>query len=163
MKARPLHPLVRLTLLTGLICVAFTGAAGAQQPSQAQADAIRQSCRGDYQAHCAGVPTGGSAALQCLQRNLASLSSPCRTAVSATEGGSAPSAASPGRPAPAAAPPMTPREEAALMRRSCGGDFRALCRGVALGGGRAMACLADHQESLSPPCREAMAAARGAR
>jgi hypothetical protein len=165
MKARPLHPLVRLTLLTGLICVAFTGAAGAQQPSQAQADAIRQSCRGDYQAHCAGVPTGGSAALQCLQRNLASLSSPCRTAVSATEGGSAPSAASQGRPAPspAMAPPMTPREEAALMRRSCGGDFRALCRGVALGGGRAMACLADHQESLSPPCREAMAAARGGR
>ena len=167
MTARPLHPLVRLTLLTGLICVAFTGAAGAQQPSQAQADAIRQSCRGDYQAHCAGVPTGGSAALQCLQRNLASLSSPCRTAVSATEGGSAPnpSAASQGRPAPspAMAPPMTPREEAALMRRSCGGDFRALCRGVALGGGRAMACLADHQESLSPPCREAMAAARGGR
>jgi hypothetical protein len=167
MTARPLHPLVRLTLLTGLICVAFTGVAGAQPPSQAQADAIRQSCRGDYQAHCSGVPTGGSAALQCLQRNLASLSSPCRTAVSAAEGGGAPnpSAASQGRPAPspAMAPPMTPREEVALMRHSCGGDFRALCRGVALGGGRAMACLADHQESLSPPCREAMAAARGSR
>jgi hypothetical protein len=167
MTARPLHPLVRLTLLTGLICAAFTGAAGAQQPSQAQADAIRQSCRGDYQAHCAGVPTGGSAALQCLQRNLASLSSPCRTAVSATEGGSAPnpSTASQGRPAPspAMAPPMAPREEAALMRRSCGGDFRALCRGVALGGGRALACLAVHQESLSPPCRVAMAAARAGR
>ena len=56
---------------------------------------------------------------------------------------------------------VAPREEAAMMRRSCGGDFRALCRGVALGGGRAMACLADHQESLSPPCREAMAAAHG--
>ena len=165
MTALRLHPLVRLTLLTGLICVAFTGTADAQQPSQAQADAIRQSCRGDYQAHCAGVPTGGSAALQCLQRNLASLSSPCRTAVSAAEGGNAPSAASQGRPAPspAMAPPMTPREEAALMRRSCGGDFRALCRGVALGGGRAMACLADHHETLSPPCREAMAAARTGR
>ena len=71
MTARPLHPLVRLTLLAGLICVAFTGAAGAQQPSQAQADAIRQSCRGDYQAHCAGVPTGGS----------------CRAAMSAAQSG----------------------------------------------------------------------------
>ena len=166
MTARAL-PLFRLTLLTGLICGAFAGAARAQQPSPAQADAIRQSCRGDYQAHCAGVPTGGSAALQCLQRNLASLSSSCRTAVSTAEGGGAPnpSAASQGRPppAPAMAPAMTPREQAALMRRSCGGDFRALCRGVSLGGGRALACLADHQESLSPPCREAMATARGGR
>jgi len=34
------------------------------------------------------------------------------------------------------------------------------CPGVTLGGGRAVACLADHQESLSPPCREALAAAR---
>jgi hypothetical protein len=165
MTARRLHPLVRLTLIAGLICGSLSGTASAQQPSQAQADAIRQSCRGDYQAHCAGVPTGGAAALQCLQRNLAGLSPACRTAVSATEGAGAnpPAAASQGRPAPspATAPPMTPREEAALMRRSCGGDFRALCRGVALGGGRALACLADHQESLSPPCREAMAAARG--
>ena len=158
--------MARLTLIAGLICGSLTGTAGAQQPSPAQADAIRQSCRGDYQAHCAGVPTGGSAALQCLQRNLSSLSPPCRTAVGATEGGSAPNpptAASQGRPAPAPPPMMTPREEAAMMRHSCSGDFRALCRGVALGGGRAMACLADHQESLSPPCREALAAARGGR
>ncbi len=165
MTARSRLPLVRLTLIAGLICGALTAPAGAQRPSQAQADAIRQSCRGDYQAHCAGVPTGGSAALQCLQRNLASLSPPCQTAVSATEGGGAPnppSAASQGGPPPSSsAPPMAPREQAAMMRRACGGDFRALCHGVRPGGGRALACLADHQESLSPPCREALAAAHG--
>jgi hypothetical protein len=165
MTARELHPLARLTLVAVLICGSLTGTAGAQQPSQAQADAIRQSCRGDYQAHCAGVPTGGAAALQCLQHNLGSLSAPCRTAVSATEGGGStnpPAAAAQGGPAPppGAMPSMPPREVAAMMRRSCGGDFRALCRGVRPGGGRALACLADHQESLSPPCREAMAAAR---
>jgi hypothetical protein len=160
MTIRLPHPLVRLTLIAGLICGSLTGTAGAQQPSQA--DAIRQSCRGDYQAHCAGVPTGGAAALQCLQRNLPSLSPVCQSAVSATEAGGAPTppaAASQG--GPAAAPPMTPREAAAMMRRACGGDFRALCRGVRPGGGRALACLADHQESLSPPCRKALAAARG--
>lgn len=164
MTARPLPPLVRLTLIAGLICGALTAPAGAQRPSQAQTDAIRQSCRGDYQAHCAGVPTGGSAALQCLQRNLASLSPPCQTAVSATEGGGAPnppSTASQGGPPPSSSAPMAPREQAAMMRRACGGDFRALCHGVRPGGGRALACLADHQESLSPPCREAMAAAHG--
>ena len=36
---------------------------------------------------------------------------------------------------------MTMREELALVRQSCAGDFRALCSGVPLGGGRAIACL----------------------
>src|SRR6476659_2622209 len=121
-----------LMLLTGLMLGA-AGAAGAQQPTQAQADAIRQSCRGDYQAHCASVPTGGAAALQCLQANIASLSPACPSAVGATErGAAAPSAggaAVPGR----AAPMAPPREQAAMMRRACGGDFREYCRGVGLG------------------------------
>ena len=148
-----------LMLVTGLMLGA-AGAAGAQQPTQAQANAIRQSCRSDYQAHCASVPTGGAAALQCLQANIASLSPACQSAVGATERGAAtPPAggtAGPGQTAPMA----PPREQAAMMRRACGGDFREYCRGVGLGGGRALACLADHRESLSPGCREALAAMR---
>jgi hypothetical protein len=54
---------------------------------------------------------------------------------------------------------MTRREQAGMLRRACGGDFRRYCPGVALGGGRALACLADHRESLSPPCQEALASA----
>ena len=60
-----------------LLLVGIGGASGptaAQQPSPAQASAIRSSCRGDYQAHCAGVPTGGQASLACLQQNMAGLS-----------------------------------------------------------------------------------------
>ena len=145
-----------LLLLTGLMLGA-AGAAGAQQPSQAQANAIRQSCRRDYQAHCSSVPTGGAAALQCLQANIASLSPACQSAVGATERG----ATAPPAGVPAQAAPMSPpREQAAMMRRACGGDFREYCRGVGLGGGRALACLADHRESLSPGCREALAAMR---
>ena len=45
--------------------------ASAQQPTSAQASAIRSACRADYQANCAGVPTGGEAALACLQQNAA--------------------------------------------------------------------------------------------
>jgi len=143
-------------LLTGLMLGA-AGAAGAQHPSQAQANAIRQSCRSDYQAHCSSVPTGGAAALQCLQANIASLSPACQSAVGATERG----ATAPPAGVPAQAAPMSPpREQAAMMRRACGGDFREYCRGVGLGGGRALACLADHRESLSPGCREALAAMR---
>jgi len=57
--------------------------AQAQQPTQAQIATIRQTCRIDYQAHCATVPTGGAAALQCLQQNAQSLSAPCQQALGA--------------------------------------------------------------------------------
>ncbi|MFO1325316.1 MAG: hypothetical protein U1F15_14820 [Burkholderiales bacterium] len=70
--------------------------ASAQQPTSAQAGAIRQACRSDYPAVCAGVPTGGQAALACLQQNAASTSPACQQALRAVGGASA--------AAPAAAP-----------------------------------------------------------
>jgi hypothetical protein len=83
--------------------LSLSTAAVAQQPTQAQISAIRSSCQSDYRAHCAGVPTGGAAALACLRKNVASLSQACQTAVNAA--GAGPSAA-PAAPAasPAAAP-----------------------------------------------------------
>jgi hypothetical protein len=168
-----------INLLVGLLLFGIAATAAAQQPSQAQIGAIKQSCRADYQSYCSGVPTGGSAALQCLQGNIASLSPQCQTAVGAVSGsGSArpPSQASQSAPpygASSAAPPPAPssapssamsmRSEAALMRRSCGGDFRAYCQGVRPGGGRAIGCLAENQARLSPSCRSALAEAQGAR
>ena len=139
-----------------LALAALAGTASAQRPSQAQADAIRQSCRADYQAHCADVPTGGQAALQCLQRNAASLSPPCQQSLAAIGGGAPPHTAM-------AAPPTSMREKAAMLRRSCAMDYRALCRGVQPGGGRALACLQDNSQSLSPRCRDALVAAQGGR
>jgi hypothetical protein len=165
-----MHRVAYLSLLVGAMLGAHVADVAAQQPTQAQTNAIRQSCRSDYQAHCASVPTGGSAALQCLQQNLSSLSPSCQTAVSAVGGGSrAPTASAPAASAPAQgsvppsppSPPMTMRQEAALLRNACGGDFRTYCSGVRLGGGRALACLADHRESLSPTCQNAMSTARG--
>lgn len=143
-----------------LLCLHATSVL-AQQPTQAEANAIRQSCRSDYEAHCSSVPPGGSASLQCLKDNLSTLSPSCRTAVAATTGGSAPQgSAAQSNQSPAAAPPpppMSPREEAGLLRGACGGDFRTYCRGVALGGGRALHCLAANQARLSSPCRQALA------
>src|SRR5436305_8270210 len=73
----------------------------AQAPSQAQRDAIKSQCRSDYIAHCSSVPPGGEASLQCLQKNMSSLSSSCQSAVLAVE---APAAAAPkADSAPAAA------------------------------------------------------------
>ena len=55
----------------------------AQQPTQAQRDAIRNSCRSDFMSNCSGVTPGGLEALQCLQRNSARLSVGCRNSVNA--------------------------------------------------------------------------------
>jgi hypothetical protein len=151
------------TMLVGLLLSNFGTLALAQQPSQAQASAIKQSCRSDYQANCSSVPAGGRASLQCLQQHLSDLSPACQSAVNAASSGESahpPAAASP----PAEVPPaMSPRQQAALMRRSCGPDFHAYCQGVPLGGGRGLACLAANQSRLSPSCSSALAEARASR
>lgn len=55
----------------------------AQLPTDAQRSAIRSACRSDYWAYCRSVPTGGAAALSCLQQNRSSLSASCQSAVGA--------------------------------------------------------------------------------
>jgi pyruvate/2-oxoglutarate dehydrogenase complex dihydrolipoamide acyltransferase (E2) component len=114
------------------------------------------------------VPTGGAPALQCLEKNKAKLSADCERAVAAAGGGAAaPAAAAPAQAnaspnaAPAAAPAapplvlraMRPREVLFVMRSACGADVRALCPGVAPGGGRIIECLVAQSASLSPDCR----------
>jgi len=147
--------------------------AAAKKPSDAQVAAIRSACRSDYQKVCAGVPTGGAPALQCLEKNKSKLSSNCQQAVNAASGGattpaagnaSAAAATTSPAAAPAATPapalvlrPMRPREELFVVRSACGGDVRALCGGVAPGGGRIARCLATQAASLSPACKEVLA------
>ena len=142
--------------------------APAQLPSSAQISAIRSACRSDYPKVCAGVPTGGAPALQCLQQNKAKLSAACGQAVSAATGGTAAPAASgaiaaaPAATATAAAPavivlrPMRPREELLVVRSACGADVRSLCGTVVGGGGRIVQCLASNAASLSPACKDVL-------
>ena len=69
------------------------------------ANAIRQACRADFQANCAGVPAGGQAALACLQQNAAKASPACQQALRAVSdaAAAAPRAAAAPAPQPAAA------------------------------------------------------------
>ena len=146
--------------------------AAAKKPSSAQVAAIRSACRSDYQKVCAGVPTGGAPALQCLEENKSKVSPACEQAVNAASGGTAAPAAGDAAAtaatgslgaAPAAAPapvlvlrPMRPREELFVLRSACGGDVRALCGGIAPGGGRIVRCLATQAASLSPACQSVL-------
>ncbi|HKE39218.1 MAG TPA: hypothetical protein VKG21_05215 [Casimicrobiaceae bacterium] len=81
-------------------CVLAAAPALAQQPSAGQANAIREACRSDYMANCAGVPPGGEAALACLKQNAAKTSPKCQQALRAAAGG-------PGASAPSSAPPAS--------------------------------------------------------
>jgi hypothetical protein len=70
-----------------------------------------------------------------------------------------PPAAKTAAPPPAAAvepAPAGPLERLVFLRRACGGDARAFCAGVPLGGGRIVECLSAKMPSLSPPCRDAL-------
>jgi Cysteine rich repeat len=146
---------------SGLVLAALTTPLAAQQPTSAQQNAVRQNCRSDFQAHCSGVPTGGSAALKCLQQNAASLSDPCQQALSAIGGSRSAHPAQSAAPGePAAAPPLSRRQRAYILRQACGMDFQTDCHGVPLGGGHAIECLAAHRETLSPGCQRALASAR---
>jgi hypothetical protein len=142
-------------------------APAAGQPTSAQISAIRSACRSDYPKVCAGVPTGGAPALQCLEKNKAKLSAGCEKAVSAASGGgaagAAPAAAGAATAAaPAATPtvivlrPMRPREELLVLRSACGADVRTICGGVQPGGGRIVQCLATNAAQLSPACKDVL-------
>jgi Cysteine rich repeat len=166
--------------LSGLLVMSlgWVSPAVAQKPSQAQITAIRQACPADYQTYCSNVPTGGSASLACLKRNVQSLSEPCQQAVAAI-GSPAPAVQNP-RPATAPtapattaplaapavgayAPPTSPRQEAMLLRRACGMDYRTYCSEVPIGGGRVIECLRENGPSLSRQCRSALLSARQGR
>ncbi|ARQ02247.1 hypothetical protein [Pseudorhodoplanes sinuspersici] len=81
---------------------------------------------------------------------------PVRPAAPPPAAPAAPAAVSP----PAAAPKRQPTlGEAVMIRRFCATDYRVLCKGTQIGGGRAVKCLADNGPALSPGCKAAMAKA----
>lgn len=140
----------------------------AKRPSAKQMSAMRSACRSDFISRCSGVQPGGSAALQCLERNKAELSQPCQGAIAAL-GGTATGANVGEASAPASGTPAATRsfpvrrlqlrEELAILR-ACSGDSRNLCAGTPRGGGRLIACLASNASQLGPQCRTALAVAR---
>jgi cysteine rich repeat protein len=163
--------------------VLFATAALAQAPSEAQREAIKSQCRSDYMAHCSSIPPGGEASLQCLQKNMSSLSAGCAGAVRAVEAPAAPKAetAPKTETAPAAAKTETPaaataakpktaatqakpqpsEAQVSAIRSACRSDYQKFCPGVPTGGAPALQCLVKNKARLSPPCGEAVAAASG--
>src|SRR5689334_22972939 len=133
------------------------------QPTDAQKEAVKSACRSDYMAHCSSVTPGGEAALQCLAKNMSSLSAGCAGAVKAVEAAAAPKS-EPAKSEPAkteAAPAAAPKSESTsakpaaepkggakpaaaagkptsaqvnAIKSACRGDYPKVCAGVPPGG-----------------------------
>ncbi len=87
-QKRELIEMTRTTTTASLLLAAtfaLATQAFAQAPSEAQREAIKSNCRSDYIAHCSSIPPGGAASLECLQKNMSSLSASCAGAVRAVE------------------------------------------------------------------------------
>jgi len=168
------------------ITFAATIPALSQAPTDAQRSAIRSECRADYEAHCASIPPGGMASLQCLQKNMSSLAPGCQTAVRAVEAPAEPKAEASPEAKPEAAPPAAaavpatetaapaaPKAAAtapakkpssaqvAAIRSACRADYQKTCAGVPAGGAAALNCLETNKSKLSANCQQAVNAASG--
>jgi hypothetical protein len=155
--------------------------ASAQQPSQAQRDAIRAACRSDFIANCSGVQPGGKEAFECLLRNDAKLSPSCRTAVNAAAPKPAEPAAAAPPPSPATAAPAqsetappaakaerappgiqvapaeAQNEQLKAVQQACTlNDFVAHCSWIAPNNPEILACLKANTVDLSPNCQAAV-------
>src|ERR1700759_2530679 len=154
----------------------------AQGPSEAQRAAIKSNCRSDYIAHCSSIPPGGAASLECLQKNMGSLSASCASAVRAVE---APAAAPKTAEEPKAEPKTETKEAApaaketkaepkaagaakkpsqaqiSAIKSNCRSDYPKVCAGVPTGGEAALDCLEKNKGKVSAACAKAVAAVGG--
>src|SRR5580658_4506882 len=164
----------------GLLSVLLHDQAAAQQPTEAQRDAIRAACRSDFMANCSGVQPGGKEAFECLLQNDAKLSASCQAAVNAAAPKPAEVAApaAPATAAPAnseAAPPAAKVEHAPpgiqvapseakdeqlkTVQQACTlNDFAAHCSWIAPGNPEILLCLKANAADLSPNCQAAVQA-----
>jgi hypothetical protein len=171
----------RFFALAGLLLTLSLDRVAAQQPTQAERDAIRAACRSDFIANCSGVQPGGKEAFECLIHNDAKLSPSCRSAVNAA----APKPAEPAEPAAAAAPaPAAPaqsetapaaakverappeiqvapaeaqNDELKTVQQACTlNDLVSHCSWIAPNNPEILQCLKANAADLSPNCQAAV-------
>jgi hypothetical protein len=164
----------RFLAIVGFLVLLTSNPIAAQQPTQAQRNAIRSACRSDFIANCAGVTPGGKEAYACLLRNNDKLSPACSTAVNAVaakpqapaapaepapaaeEPTTTPSAASPTEP-PAKATETSPQDQFKAVRQACTlNDFMAHCSWIAPSSPELLPCLKANAADLSAACQAAV-------
>ncbi len=93
---------------------------------------VGAACGDDVRSYCSDVKPGQGAVLRCLAENRATLAPQCQAVLQGAQ------------------------EKAAEFKKACGGDARKLCKGIAPGEGRILACLESRKADLSPRCQALM-------
>jgi hypothetical protein len=93
---------------------------------------VGAACEDDVRSFCADVKPGQGAVLRCLAANKFSLAPACQEVIRGAQ------------------------EKAAEFQKACGKDAKKLCKGVAPGQGRVLACLESRKTELAPSCQALM-------
>jgi hypothetical protein len=99
----------------------------------AQAQRGQGPCREDIQKFCAGVQPGGGRFRVCLQQHAADLTPTCQQHL------------------------QQMKARVAAWRQACESDVQKLCSGATPGRGGIVRCLREHQNDLSPACKDQLA------
>ncbi len=93
---------------------------------RAKVKEVGEACADDVRNYCADVAPGQGRVVRCLASNQGNLTPQCQAVVQGA------------------------REKHAEFRKACGGDAKKLCKGIAPGEGRILACLESRKADLSP-------------
>ncbi len=157
----------KLAAIIGLTFAALAPAL-AQQPSSAQLQAVRSSCRSDFISHCSGVQPGGRDALECLLRNSSQLSAACGRAVAAIVPKSDTAKSDAGKPdtpaaqtsqpssavvAQQASTPQSAQDQLAAVGKACTLDDASHCSWIKSDNPELLLCLKANAAQLSQACQ----------
>lgn len=109
---------------------------GALFAAPACAGSTADACKPDVEKFCPGVKPRGGAVNACLKQHEPDLSSACQQFR------------------------QTVKDKIDAFTQACGADIQAHCAGVQLGGRRILLCLRQHQDTLTPGCKDHLATSR---
>jgi hypothetical protein len=96
-------------------------------------------CAEDAAKFCKDVQPGGGRMARCLKEHESELSGACKEHI------------------------VQMKQRGRELHESCQDDVMKLCKDVKPGGGRILQCLKEHQDELSPECKEKLPAGRRGR
>jgi hypothetical protein len=102
-------------------------------PGQARAENKKGPCRQDAERLCPDMKPGPESFQECLKKHAAELSPACKEQLSKLKAG------------------------LSQFQKACGSDVKSFCADVKPGGGKIVRCLQQHEEKLSPACKDEVA------
>jgi len=127
--------MINVTALSGVQMKWFAVLAGVfclAMATGASAEQNARPCAEDAAKLCQGMQPGGGRVAKCLKEHSSELSPACKKNIAKA------------------------KRKAREFKEACKDDAKKLCKDEKRGGGRIVKCLAQHEDELSPACKEIM-------